>query len=55
MGRHVYNNKDYDFVKVTVEIERELYDKLISLKNDFGNKRSIKEIFNEALREYLEL
>ncbi len=53
MGRHVYNNNE-EFVKTTIEIEKDLHDKLISIRCDCFDSRSIKEIVNRALRAYLE-
>lgn len=53
MGRHIYKNKSIEFVKTTVEIEKDLYDILDSIRCDYFDRRSFKQIINSALREYL--
>lgn len=55
MGRHSYKNTDIEFVKVTVEIEKDLYEKLKNISNDYFDRRSTKEIINHAIQKYLEM
>lgn len=55
MGRHCYNKKNGNFVKVTVELEENIYNKLIDIKCDYFDRRSIKEIVNRSLKEYLHI
>lgn len=53
MGRHCYNKKNGNFVKVTVELEEKIYNKLLDIRCDYFDRRSIKEIINKALKKYL--
>lgn len=53
MGRHAYINSSKKFVKVTVELEEDIYNKIIDIRLDYTDNRSLKEIVNYALREYL--
>lgn len=53
MGRHFYENTNKEFVKITVELEKEIYNKLVNIRCDYFDRRSIKEIVNKALKEYL--
>ena len=52
-------DKDYlEEVRDTLEksmstIEKEIYDKLINIRCDYFDRRSIKEIVNKALKAYL--
>lgn len=56
MGRHLtkyYKDNHIEFKKITVEIEQDLYNKLIDIRCDYFDRRSIKEIINNSLRKYL--
>lgn len=57
MGRHLskyYKSNHIDFKKITVEIEKDLYNKLLDIRFDYFDRRSFKEIINNSLRQYLE-
>lgn len=53
MGRHVYSKKKNNFVKITVEIESSIYEKLKKECSDRYLNFSIKEVVNRALNDYL--
>lgn len=53
LGRHFYKGSGKSFVKTTIFIEKEIYNKLIDIRCDYFDRRSFKEIVNKALEEYL--
>lgn len=57
LGRHLtkyYKANHIKFKKITVEIEQDLYDKLINIKNDYFDRRSFKEIILVNITKKLE-
>lgn len=51
-NRQYYKNSKVKFKKITVEIEEDLYKKLIYIRNDYFDSRSIKYIINKSLLKY---
>lgn len=52
-NRQYYRNKKIEFKKITVEIEKDLYEKLVNIRCDYFDARTFKEIINTSLRIYL--